>query len=71
MLLHQSQRREESLWAEIPLLTPAEVPLACPEWRMDAILSLSQGGNLPVSLRTKCLGIHGVCQIWSVQSLQL
>lgn len=63
MLLYQSQRREESLQGKIPLLTPAEVPLDCPQWRTDAIAESVTEGDLPVSLLTKCLGIHGVCQI--------
>lgn len=29
---------------EIPLLTPAKVPLDCPEWRMDAIAEPLMGG---------------------------
>lgn len=71
MLLCQSQRRQEPLQGKIPLLTPAKVPLDCPEWGMDAIAKPVTGGDLLVSLLTKCLAIHGVCQIWSVQSHQL
>lgn len=38
---------------------------------MGAIAEPVTWGDLPDSLLTKCLGIHGVCQIWSVQSHQL
>lgn len=61
MPLYQSQRREESFQGKIPLLTPAEVPLDCPEWRRDAIAEAATEGDFPVSLLTECLGIHGVC----------
>lgn len=47
MLLYQSQRREESLQGKIPLLTPAEVPLDCPEWRMNGIAEPVTGGGSP------------------------
>lgn len=67
----ESQRREESLQGKIPSLTPAEVLLDCPGWRTDAIAEPVTGGDLSVSLLTKRLGIHRVCQIWSAQSRQL
>lgn len=63
MCPYQSQGREESLLGKIPLLTPAEVLLDCPERRTDAIAEPVTGGDLSVSLLTKCLGVHGICQI--------